>query len=229
MFNIFKLTRWGAKALRRGNFSGWWVVTPEGSARLFGHGFGGGERHVFSVTSDRCFPEGEDYNIWKSQLIGVRALHPTLLPSALWPNPFSPVVSWGAASPLRPCQLCSCSVMLWGRVRSVPSSQVDGHESAVLQPLTPWGLACAGWCLWKGPLLAQTLLKTGKPRMRQKARVLTCLGFLLKDTWPIWSENQRIMSTATSSERLKKIKVYFSRPTDLIPFGTFVWLHLFSF
>ena len=51
--------------------------------------------------------------MWKRQLLGVRAAHPALLPGA-----FSLVVSWG------PCLLCSCSGMLWGRVRSVPSSQL---------------------------------------------------------------------------------------------------------
>ena len=51
------------------------------------------------MTSDGCFPEGEDYTTWKSPLIGVRALHPALLPSALWHNPLSPVVSWGACQP----------------------------------------------------------------------------------------------------------------------------------
>lgn len=117
VFNIFKLTSWGVRALRR-DFSGcrWGVLRPLCPAswpRVWGR-----ERHVFSVTSGGCFPEGEDCSMWKRQLLGVRAAHPALLPGASWPNPFSPVVSWG------PCLPCSCSVMLWGRVQSVPSSQL---------------------------------------------------------------------------------------------------------
>ena len=113
VFNIFKLTSWGVRALCRGDFSGcrWGVLRPLCPAswpRAWGW-----ERHISSVTSGVCFPEREDCSVWKRQLLGVRAAHPALLPGA-----FSPVVSWG------PCLPCSCSGMLWGRVRSVPSSQL---------------------------------------------------------------------------------------------------------